>query len=197
MGVAVIVILVLVVVAAWVAGTYNSLVKNRNLTEEGFSTMDVYLKKRWDLIPNLVETVKGYAAHEENTFKELTALRAGSYDAMTPEQKIDVNQKLGATLTKIIAVAENYPDLKANTNFMSLQNDLSKIEEDIANARKYYNGTVRAYNNQVQMFPGNLVANIFGFKPAAMFEAAAAERENVKVSFTSNQNDQKTDATAN
>jgi len=182
----VILVVILVAIAAWVAGTYNSLVKNRNLTQEGFSTMDVYLKKRWDLVPNLVETVKGYAKHEEGTLKELTALRAGSYDDLTPEQKIDLNTKLGTTLSKIIAVAENYPDLKANSNFMQLQGDLGKIEDDIANARKYYNGTVRNYNNQVQMFPGNLIAGMFGFTPAAMFEAAAAEREAVKVSFDEN-----------
>ena len=102
---------------------------------------------------------------------------------MTPEQKIDVNQKLSQTLTKIIAVAENYPELKASANFTQLQGDLSSIEDDIANSRKYYNGTVRQYNNKIQVFPSNLIANIFGFKPAMMFEAAAAERENVKVQF--------------
>ncbi len=183
MSVAVIVLVVLLAIAAYAVGEYNAMVKLRNLTQEGFSTMDVYLKKRWDLVPNLVETVKGYAKHEKETFDELTKLRAGSYNDMTPEQKIDVNQKLSQTLTKIIAVAENYPELKASANFTQLQGDLSSIEDDIANSRKYYNGTVRQYNNKIQVFPSNLIANIFGFKPAMMFEAAAAERENVKVQF--------------
>lgn len=178
------VLLILVLgIGGWLMSTYNGMVKSRNLVAEGFSTMDVYLKKRWDLIPNLVETVKGYAKHEEGVLKELTSLRASSYDSMSADEKIDLNQKLSGAINKIIAVAENYPDLKASTNFGQLQNDLNKIEEDIAQSRKYYNGTVRDYNNLLQVFPNNLIAGIFGFHTEKMFEAAAAERENVKVSF--------------
>ena len=181
-------LIALVIVAAlavWLVFMYNGMVKGRNLVREAFSTMDVYLKKRWDLIPNLVETVKGYAKHEESTFKELTELRSGSYDNLSSEDKIDLNQKLSGAISKIIAVAENYPELKASTNFGQLQDDLGKLEDDIAQSRKYYNGTVRSYNDSLQVFPNVIFAGMFGFQPEKMFEAAAAERENVKVDFSS------------
>ena len=181
-------LIALVIVAAlavWLVFMYNGMVKGRNLVREAFSTMDVYLKKRWDLIPNLVETVKGYAKHEESTFKELTELRSGSYDNLSSEDKIDLNQKLSGAISKIIAVAENYPELKASTNFGQLQADLGKLEDDIAQSRKYYNGTVRSYNDSLQVFPNVIFAGMFGFQPEKMFEAAAAERANVKVDFSS------------
>jgi len=180
-----IVLVILLVIGAWLAITYNGMVKGRNLVREAFSTMDVYLKKRWDLIPNLVETVKGYAQHEQNTLQELTQLRSASYDGLSSEDKIDLNQKLSGAIGKIIAVAENYPDLKANTNFAQLQSDLTKLEDDIAQSRKYYNGTVRSYNDSLQVFPNVFLANTFGFQPEKMFEAASSERENVKVDFSS------------
>lgn len=184
MSVGIIILVVVLALGAWLAGTYNGLVKKRNLVREGFATMDVYLKKRWDLVPNLVETVKGYTKHEQETLGELTKLRTGSYDDLSPEQKIELNQKLGQAITKIVAVAENYPDLKANASFLQLQADLGKLEDDIANSRKYYNGTVRQYNDQILVFPTNLIAGMFGFKEEKMFEAAASERENVKVNFS-------------
>lgn len=178
-----ILIAVIVVLVLWVLSTYNSLVGLRNTCKESFSTMDVYLKKRWDLIPNLVETVKGYAKHEKSTLEEVIALRNAPYESMSDDEKVKTNQKLSQGVTKIMALAEAYPELKANENFKDLSNQLTKIEEDIANSRKYYNGTVKIYNNKVEMIPSNIVASIFGFKARTMFEVDAAERENVKVKF--------------
>ena len=178
-----IILAIIIVVAIYIAASYNGLVKLRNLVEEAFSTMDVYLKKRWDLIPNLVETVKGYMSHEKDTFEKITALRTESYDSMPMDKKINVNEQLSQSISKLLAVAENYPDLKASQNFSELNANLTKIEEDIANSRKYYNGAVRSLNNKVEMFPSNIVANMFGFKKAKMFEAKEEEKENVKVEF--------------
>lgn len=160
---------------------YNSFVKLNNQVKEAFSTMDVYLKKRLDLIPNIVETVKEYAKHEKETLEEVVNLRNSSYDKMNDSTKVDVNNKLSQGLGRLMAIAENYPELKANENFKDLSNQLSKVEDDIANARKYYNGAVKVYNNKVEMFPSNIFARLFGYKSKAMFEANADERENVKV----------------
>lgn len=162
---------------------YNGFVKLNNAVKEAFSTMDVYLLKRWDLIPNLVETVKGYAKHEKDTLSDVIELRNSSYDKMNNNEKVEINNKLTQGLSKLMAIAESYPDLKANTNFQELQKELSKIEDDIANARKYYNGTVKTLNNKVQMFPSNIFAKLFGFKEQQMFEANEEERKNVKVKF--------------
>lgn len=161
--------------------TYNSLIKSNNFVKEAFSTMDIYLKKRWDLIPNLVEIVKGYAKHEKEIFNQITSLRANSYDTLSTGKKININEQLTQEISKIMLISENYPDLKASENFLQLSHELSKIEDEIANSRKYYNGTVRILNNKIQMFPSNIIANIFGFKPANMFEANADEKNNVKV----------------
>lgn len=160
---------------------YNSLVKSRNLVKEAFSTMDVYLKKRWDLVPNLVEVVKGYTSYENNTLTKITELRANSYNDLTMDKKININEQLTNAISNIIAVSENYPELKASENFLNLSKSLTKIEDDIANSRKYYNGTVRIYNNKIQMFPSNIVASLFSFKEASMFEAGIEEKNNVKV----------------
>lgn len=176
-----IVILILIVILVYVFIQYNSLVKSNNLVKEAFSTMDVYLKKRWDLVPNLVESVKGYAEYEKEIFSEITKLRTNSYDAMTTNNKINMNEQLTQEISKIMAISENYPELKASDNFSQLSKNLTKIEDDIANSRKYYNGTVRILNNQIQMFPSNIVAKIFGFKQANMFEAKSEEKNNVKV----------------
>ena len=160
---------------------YNSLVKSRNLVKEAFSTMDVYLKKRWDLVPNLVEVVKGYTSYENSTLINITELRANSYNDLTIDKKININEQLTNAISSIIAVSENYPELKASENFLNLSKNLTKIEDDIANSRKYYNGTVRIYNNKIQMFPSNIVASLFNFKEASMFEAGIEEKNNVKV----------------
>lgn len=180
----IIVILVIVaIILIYGVLAYNSFVKLNNTVKEAFATMDVYLKKRWDLIPNIVETVKGYAKHESETLEEVIKLRNSAYDSMSDDDKIKQDQELTKGISKIMALAENYPDLKANENFKDLSNQLSKIEDDIANSRKYYNGTVRIFNDKVEMFPSNIFAGMFGYKAKSMFEADADERENVKVSF--------------
>ena len=178
-----ILIAIVVVLVLYVLSVYNTLVRLNNNVKEAFFFFFVYLKKRWNLIPNLVETVKGYAKHEENTLKEVVELRNSVYESMSDDEKVKTNQKLSQSVTKIMALAEAYPELKANENFKELSKDLSKIEEDIANSRKYYNGTVRTYNDKIEMVPSNIVAGIFGFKTRTMFEVDAAERENVKVKF--------------
>ena len=163
---------------------YNKLTKELITVYEAFSTMDVYLKKRYDLIPNLVETVKGYASHEKETLEKVISLRTGSYDAMTPEEKIQNGAQISKMIPQIMAVAEQYPDLKANQNFMDLSHNLNETEDDIANARKYYNGAVKQYNMKVQMFPGSLIAGLFHFETKKMFEVEnAVERQNVQVKF--------------
>ena len=174
---------VIALLVIYVLVTYNGFVRIKNRVEEAFSTMDVYLKKRWDLIPNIVETVKGYAKHEKSTLSEVIKLRNGAYDDMSSEEKIKANQELSKGITKIMALAEQYPELKANENFKDLSAQLTKIEDEIANSRKYYNGTVREFNDKVQMFPSNVVAMIFGYKTKTMFEANEEERKNVKVSL--------------
>ena len=176
-----IVIGIVILLILYILITYNSLVKSRNYVREAFSTMDVYLKKRWDLIPNLVEVVKAYAKHEQETFNKITSLRANSYDSMSVEKKLNVNEQVTQGISKIMAISENYPELKASENFLELSRELTNIEEEIANSRKYYNGTVRIFNNRTQMFPSNIVASIFGFKQANMFEANVEEKKNVKV----------------
>lgn len=176
-----IIIGLLVVILIYVLITYNGLIKSNNLVKEAFSTMDVYLKKRWDLIPNLVEVVKAYAKHEKETIEKITTLRKNTYESMSIDKKINVNEELTQDLSKIMIISENYPDLKSSQNFIELSHELTEIEDEIANSRKYYNGTVRIFNNKVQMFPSNLVARIFGFHCANMFEANTDEKNNVKV----------------
>lgn len=172
---------IIVLLIIYILITYNSLVKSRNYVREAFSTMDVYLKKRWDLIPNLVEVVKAYAKHEQETFNQITSLRTNAYDSMSMEKKLNINEQVTQGVSKIMAISENYPELKASENFLELSRELTSIEDEIANSRKYYNGTVRIFNNKTQMFPSNIVASIFGFKQANMFEANAEEKNNVKV----------------
>ncbi len=176
-----IIIGLIILLLLYVLVTYNGLIKSNNLVKEAFSTMDVYLKKRWDLIPNLVEVVKGYAKHEKETIEKVTSLRTNTYESMTLDKKININEQLTQGLSRIMAISENYPDLKASQNFMELSHDLTKIEDEIANSRKYYNGTVRVFNNKIQMFPSNIIANMFGFHSANMFEANVEEKNNVKV----------------
>lgn len=178
-----IIIAIIVIIAIFALTTYNSLVRLNNKVKEAFSTMDVYLKKRWDLIPNIVETVKGYAAHEKETLASVINLRNGAYDSMSDEEKIKANKELSKGVVKIMALAEAYPELKANENFKDLSQQLTRVEEDIANSRKYYNGVVRTFNDKVLVFPNNIFASLFGFKEREMFEVDAAERENVKVEF--------------
>lgn len=176
-----IILLIIILIIIYAFALYNNFVKLNNKVKEAFSTMDVYLKKRWDLIPNIVETVKGYAKHEKDTLEEVVELRNSTYDKMSDDEKIKTNEQLSSSISKIMVLAEAYPDLKANENFKNLSKELSKVEDDIANSRKYYNGVVRIYNNKVEMFPSNIFARLFGYKSKSMFEASANERENVKV----------------
>ncbi len=168
-------------VVVYIIAAYNKAVGLRNYVREAFSTMDVYLKKRWDLVPNLVECVKTYAQHEKGVFENVTNLRSKVYSGLSQNEKLNVNEELASALPRLIAVAENYPELKANENFANLMKELSAIEEDIANARKYYNGTVRELNTFLELFPSNIIGKIFGFKTERMFEIGAEQRENVKV----------------
>lgn len=175
---------VIVLLLFWLAGTYNSFIRKRNVVDESFSTMDVYLKKRFDLIPNIVETVKGYAAHEKETLAQVVKARSMISEASTPEQRLAGENALTGTLRSLFAVAEAYPDLKANTNFLNLQNQLTEIENDIAQSRKYYNACVRDFNIKAESFPSNIIAGMFGFKKFPMFEVEnEQERQNVKVQF--------------
>ncbi len=171
---------VAVILVLFVIVVYNRLVTLRNYVKEAFSTMDVYLKKRWDLVPNLIEIVKAYAKHEKNVLEDVAKLRSGNYSDMSDNDKIDTNKKLGESLSKIIAIVENYPDLKANEHFAKLMDELASIETDIANSRKYYNGCVRILNNTVEIFPTSLIAGMFGIKSAKMFEITENERDNIK-----------------
>ena len=174
----------LLLLVAYIIGVYNTLVRLNNDVEEGFSTMDVYLKKRYDLIPNLVSTVKGYAKHEKETLTNVIEARNMAMSATTLEDKVAKENALSGTLKSLFALSENYPDLKANANFIDLQNQLQQIELDIANARKYYNGVVKVYNNTIQVFPSNIIANMFKYTKKPMFEVDdAVERKNVKVEF--------------
>ncbi len=159
----------------------NGIVKLNNNVKEAFATMDVYLKKRWDLIPNLVETVKGYAKHEKTTLEEIIKLRNLVYDDMSDSEKLRTNTTVTSEISKLMALAESYPELKANENFLNLSKELAQIEEDIANSRKYFNGTVREFNNKVEMFPSNIIAKIFGYKSKEMFTAKEEEKENIKI----------------
>ena len=176
-----IIIIILVILLICASITYNSLVKLYNRVKEAFSTMDVYLKKRWDLIPNIVETVKGYSKQEKETLTEVVKIRSNSYDDMNINDKVNVNTKLSGDINKLMALAEAYPELKANENYLDLSNKLTEIEEDIANSRKYYNGSVRIYNNKVEMFPSNIIAKIFGFKSKKMFGISEDEKQNIKI----------------
>lgn len=177
-------ILLVIILVAWAIGIYNKLIKLRNNAEEGFSTIDVYLKKRYDLIPNFVETVKGYAKHENQTLEDVMAARYNAMNSATVEQRIDNENILQGALKSLFAVTENYPDLKADKNFQDLQDTLKNLEAEIASARKYYNGTVNIYNITRETFPANIIANWFKFTKKPLYEIEdAEERKNVKVSF--------------
>lgn len=173
-----------VLIGLYAVGIYNKLVKLKNLVAEAWSGIDVQLKKRYDLIPNLVETVKGYAAHEKETFENVTKARAAAQQASTVEGQQAAENKLSGALMNLIAVAERYPELKANTNFLELQNTLAVVEGDIEKSRRYYNGNVREFNTLIESFPSNLIANAFSFVKSAFFEQDnPAHKENPTVKF--------------
>ena len=174
---------IVIVLALAVVAMYNSLVKMRNMVEEAFSTMDVYLKKRYDLVPNLVNTVKGYATHEKDTLEAVIQARNAAVSTGGPEARLEAEGQLSQALGRLFALSESYPDLKANTNFMDLQKQLQLLETEIAQSRKYYNGVTRQYNIKTQSVPTNIVANIFGFEKKPLFEVQETERQNVTVEF--------------
>lgn len=164
--------------------TYNQLVKKKNLMKEGWSGIDVYLKKRYDLIPNLIETVKGYATHEQQLMENITRLRVNAIQSGNTSEKILAETGLSQSIGQLMAVAENYPDLKANTSFQQLQAQLETIESEIEMSRRYYNGTVRENNILIESFPSNLLAAAFNFRQGSFFEIQRPEeRENQKASF--------------
>mgnify|MGYP003295904018 FL=1 len=172
---------ILIILFIYILVMYNQIIKAKLTVDEAFSTMDVYLKRRWDLIPNLVETVKAYAKHEKNIFESITELRDKSYSSLSSNDKIDINKKMENGLSKVLILSENYPELKANENYLQLSKDLVETEDLIADSRKYYNAVVKNYNIKIQIFPNNLIANVFKFKGKEMFEAINDERENIKV----------------
>lgn len=174
---------VVVIIVLWFIGIYNRFVSLRNRVEEAFSTMDVYLKKRYDLVPNLVETVKGYAKHESSTFENIVRARSMAMGAQSLEERAQGENMLTGTLKSLFALAENYPELKANQNFLDLQGQLSDIENDIVNSRKYYNAIVRDFNIAREAFPSVIVANMMHLEKKQMFEIEDTERQNVKVQF--------------
>lgn len=180
----IVIVVLIVILALWVVSMYNRLVSQRNLVQEAWSVIDVMLKKRYDLIPNLVETVKGYATHERETLDAVISARSKAQQAQQPAEKEAAEKSLGQAMVNLFAVAEQYPDLKANTNFLQLQNELSNIEGDVEKSRRYYNGTVREFNTSIESFPSNLLANSFGFQKSAFFEIDnAAERTTPNVKF--------------
>lgn len=184
MVIGIVVIAIVVLLALWLIGTYNAFVRLRNKTEEAFSAMDVSLKKRYDLLPNFVESVKGYAKHERETLEAVIAARDQAVRSHSAEETIKNDNVLNTTLKNLFALTESYPDLKADQNFLALQNQLSRIEEEIAGSRRYYNGVINKYNTRIEMFPGNLLAGLFGFHRKPLYEVQEVfERDNVKVTF--------------
>lgn len=178
--------IILVVLAApilWLIFIFNSLIRLKNRVQEAFSDIDVQLKRRHDLIPNLIETVKGYATHEKQLLENVTKARSEAINAQGTQAKGQAENMLSEALKSIFAVAENYPDLKASQNFLKLQDELSDTENKIQAARRFYNGTARDFNTQTQVFPNNMFVGMLGFKDFEFFQAESAERENVQVKF--------------
>ena len=167
----------------YVISTRNSLVSLRNKVKNEYSQIDVQLKRRFDLIPNLVETVKGYTKHEKETLENVVEARNTYLTAGSLEDQVKADDMLTSAVNKLFALSESYPDLKANANFIDLQNQLNETEDKIAYSRQFYNDSVLKLNNKIEMFPSNLVANMFHFEKEKFFEAAASEKENIKVEF--------------
>lgn len=179
----IILIIIVVLILIYLGLTYNSFVVLKNRVKDQWAQIDVQLKRRFDLIPNLVETVKGYASHEKDTLEAVVKARNEYLSSDTPEGKIAANNDLNKVVTKLFVLAESYPELKADTSFRELQTTLTETEDKISYARQFYNDVVMKYNNKVEVFPSNIVAGLFGFKTSAYFNATEEERENVKVKF--------------
>jgi len=176
-------LLVIGLIVVYLVAQYNSFVVLRARIREAFSGIDVQLKRRADLIPNLVETVKGYAKHEKTVFENVTRARSALMSAKTPQQKAESNNMLTAALKSLFAVAEAYPDLKASSNFKDLQRQLEDTEDKVAYSRQFYNSNVLEYNTKIKVFPNNMIANMFGFTPEEFFGANEEDRKKVKVKF--------------
>jgi len=183
MGIGLLLVIVITVILLWLVAVYNGLIKLKNRVDEAWSDIDVQLKRRYDLIPNLINTVKGYAAHEKELFEKVTAARTVAMGAQNPAEKEKAENMLSGTLKSLFAVAENYPDLKANENFLELQRELTDTEDKIQAARRFYNGNVRDFNTKIQVFPNNLIAGALNFTKRDFFEAEDGEKEPVKVEF--------------
>ena len=181
MGIIILIVVILLVI--FVIMNYNTLVKLRNIVQDQWAQIEVLLKRRADLIPNLIETVKGYTKHESETLEAVISARNKAVNASNRDDEMKANGELNSALRKLFALAENYPDLKANTSFIDLQNNLKESEDKISYARQFYNDSVLRYKNKLEVFPSNIVASIFGFKPIAFFEANEEERETPKVKF--------------
>jgi LemA protein len=179
----IVILVIVVILVLWVIATYNSLITLRNRVKDAWSQIDVQLKRRFDLIPNLVETVKGYTKHESETLENVIKARNTYMSATLPEDQMKADGELTKAVSKLFALSESYPDLKANTNFNDLQNQLKETENKIAMSRQFYNDIVMQYNNKVEMVPSNIIANMFHFKKETFFEAQETERENVQVKF--------------
>ena len=178
-----ILIIVLVLIVLWAISVYNSLIALRNRVKDQWAQIDVQLKRRFDLIPNLVETVKGYTKHESETLEAVIKARNTYVSATVPEEQMKADGELTKAISKLFALTESYPELKANTNFQALQQELTETESKIAAARQFYNDTVMVYNNKVAMVPSNIIASLFKFNKEAFFEANETERQNVQVKF--------------
>ena len=172
-----------IAIAAFVITTYNTLVRLRNKVKNAFAQIDTQLQRRFDLIPNLVETVKGFATHEKELLENVAASRSGYMNASTNGEKMAMNNQLTSNLRSLFAVAESYPDLKANANFLQLQDELSETEDKVTYARQFYNDAVTIYNDKIQMFPGNMVAGIFGFREEELFNSDDGAKEAPRVQF--------------
>ena len=179
----IILIAVVAIIVLFVINTYNTLVGLRNKVKDQWAQIDVQLKRRFDLIPNLVETVKGYAKHESSTLEAVVKARNTYLSASTPDAQMKADGELTQAITKLFALSEAYPELKANENFKQLQSELTSTEDKISYARQFYNDIVMKYNNKIEMFPSNIVAGMFNFKTQAFFEVNEEERQNVKVQF--------------
>lgn len=180
----VIILVIVAIIALFIISTYNTLVKARQKVKNAWSQIEVQLQRRFDLIPNLVETVKGYMEHESSVLEKVTALRTSWANAGTASEKVDIDNQLSGALKTIMAVSENYPDLKANESFTNLQNDLKETENKISFSRQFYNDAVTMYNTQLEVFPKNIIAGMFNFKAETLFNVDNEEaRKNVKVDF--------------
>ena len=182
-----IILAVIIVIAVVIIALYNGLVQAKLRVDNAWSQIDVQLQRRFDLIPNFVETVKGYMTHEKETFEKITELRSSWSDSASVAEKANLDNQLSTTLKSIMAISENYPELKANQNFSELSEELRNTENKISFSRQFYNDTVTSYNTKLEVFPSNLIANMFNFKPRKLFQTESSEaRKNVKVDFGKN-----------